>query len=82
MTVVGVGNAGESINEIDQHQLECYIGCNEVWCILSFPIHGGHPTIVHLAMHLENRQGTYSTAVRFLHCSEMIYLQRRYFTVN
>ncbi|GFT76427.1 ATP-dependent DNA helicase [Trichonephila clavipes] len=34
---------------------------NDVWRILSFPIHERHPTVVHLAVHLENGQRVYFT---------------------
>lgn len=62
MAVFGVGNATASINEIDQYQLGRYISSNEaVWRILSFPIHERHPTVVHLAVHLENGQRVYFT---------------------
>lgn len=33
-----------------------------MWRILSFPIHERHPTVVHLAVHLENGQRVYFTA--------------------
>ncbi|XP_075236541.1 uncharacterized protein LOC142333393 [Lycorma delicatula] len=40
--------------------IDCYISSNEaVWRILSFPIHERHPTVVHLAVHLENGQRVY-----------------------
>lgn len=36
--------------------------CNEaIWRLFSFPIHDRHPTIVHLAVHLENDQRVYFT---------------------
>ncbi|XP_022232059.2 uncharacterized protein LOC111080631 [Drosophila obscura] len=39
-----------------------YISSNEaVWRILSFPIHDRHPTVVHLAVHLENGQRVFFT---------------------
>ena len=62
MAVFGVGNATRSIDEIDQYQVGRYISSNEaVWRILSFPIHDRHPTVVHLAVHLENGQRVYFT---------------------
>ncbi|XP_023209444.1 uncharacterized protein LOC111612464 [Centruroides sculpturatus] len=55
MAVFGVGNASAPINEIDRYELGRYISTNEaVWRIFSFPIHERHPTVVHLAVHLEN----------------------------
>lgn len=40
-----------------------YISSNEaVWRIFSFPIHERYPTVVHLAVHLENGQRVYFTA--------------------
>ena len=62
MAVFGVGNETASIDEIDQYQVGRYISSNEaVWRILSFPIHERHPTVVHLAVHLENGQRVYFT---------------------
>ncbi len=61
MAVFGVGNATASIDEIYEYQGR-YISSNEaVWRILSFPIHERHPTIDHLAVHLENGQRLYFT---------------------
>ncbi|XP_050064546.1 ATP-dependent DNA helicase pif1-like [Aphis gossypii] len=40
-----------------------YVSSNEaVWRIFSFPIHERHPSVVHLAVHLENGQRVYFTA--------------------
>ncbi|VDM97756.1 unnamed protein product [Onchocerca ochengi] len=48
------------IDEIAQYQAGKYISSNEaVWRILSFPIHERNPTVVHLAVHLENGQRAY-----------------------
>lgn len=42
-------------DEITQFQMGRYISSNEaVWRILGFSIHDRHPTVVHLAVHLEN----------------------------
>ncbi|GFY30226.1 ATP-dependent DNA helicase [Trichonephila clavipes] len=61
--VFGVGNVAAPLDEINQYQLGRYISSNEaVWCILSFPIHERHPTVIHLAVHLENGQRVYCTA--------------------
>ncbi|GFW33637.1 uncharacterized protein LOC104236095 [Trichonephila clavipes] len=63
MAVFGVGNVAASLDEINQYQLGRYISSNEaVWRILSFPIHERHPTVIHLAVPLENRQSVYCTA--------------------
>lgn len=63
MAVFGVENPTGSIDEINPYQLGRYISSNEaVWHILSFPIHELHPTVVHLAVHLENGQRVYFTA--------------------
>lgn len=62
MAVFQVGNANSSIDEINQYQLGRYISSNEaVWRILSFSIHDRHPTVFHLAVHLENGQRVYFT---------------------
>ncbi|GFW51147.1 ATP-dependent DNA helicase [Trichonephila clavipes] len=68
MAVFGVGNVAAPLDEINQYQLGRYINSNEaVWRILSFPIHELHPTVIHLAVHLENEQRVYFTAdyIRF-----------------
>ncbi|GFS96142.1 ATP-dependent DNA helicase [Trichonephila clavipes] len=58
-----VGNVAAPLDEINQYQFGRYISSNEaVWRILSFPIHERHPTVVHLAVHLENGQRVYFTA--------------------
>ncbi|GFW76494.1 ATP-dependent DNA helicase [Trichonephila clavipes] len=63
MAVFGVGNVTALLDEINQYQLGRYISSNEaVWRILSFPIHERHPTVIHLAVHLENGQRVYFTA--------------------
>ncbi|CAI6346155.1 unnamed protein product [Macrosiphum euphorbiae] len=63
MAVFGVENRTRTIDEINQYQLGRYISSNEaIWRILSFQIHDRHPTVVHLAVHLENGQRVYFTA--------------------
>ncbi|GFX41928.1 ATP-dependent DNA helicase [Trichonephila clavipes] len=63
MVVFGVGNVAAPLDEINQYQLGRYISSNEaVWRILSFPIHERHPTVIHLAVNLENGQRVYFTA--------------------
>lgn len=55
--------AVESRDEILQYQLGRYISSNEAtWRIFSFPIHERYPTVVHLAVHLENGQRVYFTS--------------------
>lgn len=42
-------------DEVSQYQMGRYISSNEaIWRIFSFAIHERHPTVVHLAVHLEN----------------------------
>ncbi|UYV80385.1 hypothetical protein LAZ67_19000038 [Cordylochernes scorpioides] len=63
MAVFGVKNASAPIDEVQRYQLGHYICSNEaVWRILSFSIHERYPTVVHLAVHLENGQRVYFTA--------------------
>jgi hypothetical protein len=55
--VFGLKKDGTAIDEVECYQLGRYISSNEaVWRILDFPIHERHPTVVHLAVHLENGQ--------------------------
>lgn len=55
--VFGLDKDGTAINEVQQYLMGRYISSNEaVWRILDFPIHERHPTVVHLAVHLENGQ--------------------------
>jgi hypothetical protein len=54
MAVIGFG-AKNSNKEVTQYQMGRYVSSNEAfWRIFSFPIHEKHPTVVHLAVHLEN----------------------------
>ncbi|GFU32746.1 ATP-dependent DNA helicase [Trichonephila clavipes] len=63
MAMFGVENTTTSHDEVTQYQLERYISSNEaVWRILSFSIHERYPTVVHLAVHLENLQHVYFTS--------------------
>ena len=60
--VFGLKKDGIAIDEIEYYQLGRYISSNEaVWRILDFPIHERHPTVVHLAVHLENGQRVFFT---------------------
>ena len=50
--VFAVTNAND---EISQYQMGRYVSSNEaIWRIFSFAIHERHPTVVHLAVYLEN----------------------------
>ena len=50
-------------NEIMKYQSGRYISTSEAaWHILSFPIHERFPPLVHLDVHLENRQRVYFNA--------------------
>ncbi|GBP77151.1 hypothetical protein EVAR_38730_1 [Eumeta japonica] len=52
----------QSPNEVETYQSGRYICSSEaVWRILSFEVHDRAPTIVHLAVHLENGQRVYFT---------------------
>ncbi|GFR27826.1 ATP-dependent DNA helicase [Trichonephila clavata] len=63
MAVFGVKNTTASNEEVTQYQLGRYISSNEaVWRILSFSIHDRYPTVVHLAVYLENGQRVYFTS--------------------
>jgi len=60
--VFGLEKDRAAIDEIKHYQLGRYISSNEaVWRILDFPIHERHPTVIHLAVHLENGQRVYFT---------------------
>lgn len=50
-------------DEVENYLNGRYISTSEsVWRILEFPIHDRYPTVVHLAVHLENCQRVYFTA--------------------
>ncbi len=58
----GLKRDGRAIDKVQRYLLGRYISSNEVvWRILDFPIHERHPTVVHLAVHLENGQRVYFT---------------------
>ncbi|VEN40881.1 unnamed protein product, partial [Callosobruchus maculatus] len=66
MAVFGVA-AENSSDEITQFQMGRYVSSNEaMWRIFSFAIHERHPTVIHLAVHLENGQRVYFTAENVL----------------
>ena len=58
----GLERDGTAADEVQRYVMGRYISSNEaVWRILDFPIHERHPTVVHLAVHLENGQRVYFT---------------------
>ncbi|CAB3235217.1 unnamed protein product [Arctia plantaginis] len=61
MAVFGI--ASENANdEISNFQMGRYVSTNEaLWRLLSFQIHERYPTVVHLAVHLENGLRVYFT---------------------
>lgn len=62
MAVFGI-QTSDSNDEVGRFQVGRYVNCNEaIWRIFSFPIHERYPTVVHLAVHLENGQRIYFTA--------------------
>lgn len=62
MAVFGIVEP-DANDEVTRYQLGRYVSCNEaIWRIFSFPIHERFPTVVHLAVHLENGQRVYFTA--------------------
>ncbi|GBP75982.1 hypothetical protein EVAR_32233_1 [Eumeta japonica] len=66
MAVFGV--AAENYNdEITHFQMGRYVSSNEaMWLVFSFPIYERHPTVVRLAVHLENGQRVYFTTENVL----------------
>ncbi|XP_062541344.1 uncharacterized protein LOC134209376 [Armigeres subalbatus] len=61
MAIFGVDSANAN-DEVTQYQMGRYVSSNEAfWRIFSFAIHERHPTVVHLAVHLENGQRVYFT---------------------
>lgn len=61
MAVFGVAAENKKY-EITHFKMGRYVSSNEpMWRIFSFPIHERHPTVVHLAVHLENGQRVYFT---------------------
>uniref|UniRef100_W5LVL5 ATP-dependent DNA helicase n=1 Tax=Lepisosteus oculatus TaxID=7918 RepID=W5LVL5_LEPOC len=60
MAVFGLQNKESNDDEVTKLQMGRYISSNEaVWKILKFPISKRHPTVVPLAVHLENGQHVY-----------------------
>ncbi|XP_067635181.1 uncharacterized protein [Eurosta solidaginis] len=61
MAVFGIVEPNAN-DEVTKFQLGRYVSCNEaIWRLFSFPIHERHPTVVHLAVHLEDGQRVYFT---------------------
>ena len=55
----GIGDPNAN-DEVMKFQLGRYVSCKKaIWRLFSFPIHERHPTVVHLAVHLENGQRVY-----------------------
>ena len=70
MAVFGV-SAENSNDEITNFQMRRYTSSNKaMWHIFSFLIHERHPTVVHLAVHLENGQRVYFTTENVLQRAE------------
>ena len=84
-----------SNDEVTVYQMGLYISINEaVWRTFGFPIHKCYPAIIHISIHLENRQPDYFTAanalqqpmplkettltVFFPNCARLITLPRHY----
>lgn len=60
---VSQNNQLNRVDEVTTYQMGRYVSSNEaMWRIFSFPIHERNPTVVHLAVHLENGQRVYFTA--------------------
>ncbi|XP_008182252.1 uncharacterized protein LOC103309183 [Acyrthosiphon pisum] len=61
MAVFGIADPNAN-DEVMKFQLGRYVSCNEaIWRLFSFTIHERHPTVVNLAVHLENGQCVYFT---------------------
>ncbi|KAE9525220.1 hypothetical protein AGLY_014405 [Aphis glycines] len=61
MAVFGIADPNAN-DKVMKFQLGRYVSCNEaIWRLFSFKIHERHPTVVHLAVHLENGQRIYFT---------------------
>lgn len=57
MAIFAVTNTND---EVSHYQMGRYVSSNEaIWRIFSFAIHERHPTVFHLAVHLENGQRVY-----------------------
>ncbi|GBO33218.1 hypothetical protein AVEN_153320-1 [Araneus ventricosus] len=55
-----------TIDEVNIYQSGRYVSSNEsVWRLLGFPLHERHPTVTHLAVHLENGERVYFNESNF-----------------
>jgi len=67
MALFGIA-APDANDEVSQYQMRRYFSSNEGdWRIFSFSIHKRHPTVFHLAVHLENGQQVYFTSANAVH---------------
>lgn len=62
-----IQEAGSSVlNEVQAFQQGRYVSSNEAaWRLLGFPLHERHPTVTHLAVHLENGERVYFNESNF-----------------
>ena len=59
MAMFALQDANEA-NEVQRFQMGRYVSTSEaIWRIFGFPIHERNPTVVHLAVHLQNGQRVY-----------------------
>ena len=73
MAVFGMEKEGEHQDEIKNFQMGRYISTNEAaWRIFGFKIHQRHPTVVNLAVHLENGQRVFFTESTARHIIEQL----------
>ena len=54
MAVLGVLGNATSSDKITRFQTGCYVSASEAcWRIFDFPVHGRHPAVIPLAVHLD-----------------------------
>lgn len=66
--IFNLRNNGDAqpLNEVQTFQAGRYVSSNEAaWRLLGFPLHERHPTVTHLAVHLENGERVYFTERNF-----------------
>ncbi|GBL60176.1 hypothetical protein AVEN_33477-1 [Araneus ventricosus] len=57
---------GNTIDEVYIYKSGRYVSSNEsAWRLLGFPLHERHPTVTHLAVHLENGEIVYFNEINF-----------------
>ncbi|GFR24872.1 helitron_like_N domain-containing protein [Trichonephila clavata] len=79
MAVIGIG-AENSNDEVTQYKWAAMSVVMKQFANISFPIHERHPSVVHLAVHLENGQRVYFTAQNAVQdCSATIYYINQFF---